>query len=256
MKSKKRVPKWLKFLDGKPNNIWFSAELLKEFDRQLKPQFENYFQRPMNWERLWLFVEPIPEKYYLKFVETNEGLKITRLKAKIKCGQMSIDCIISWNSKEGNQFYHPSTSDISDDLKVLLEWINEDTTFKGKFPGLEDKPEMTRMDLDADFEVFIEGRHLTHEGNMEIIMSDISEEKIVAEVLNESLQRWNNDEEIIEGAPENRGYFHQLDFEEKQGNKLIYYLDCGSAVTGAHEYFMESLNQKTGGIEKVVFKPI
>lgn len=256
MKSDKKLPKWLEFLDASPYNIWFTPELLSEFDRQLKPQFEKYFQLPMNWERMWLFVEPVPEEYYLKYLETDEGLKTTRLKAEIKFGQMPIDCIIGWWSEKENNFIHPSTNDLPDDLEIVLEWINEDTTFKHKFPGLEDKLGMNKMDLDTGFPVFIEGRHLSHEGYMEVYLSDMSDEKKVGEVLTDSLSRWNNDEETITGAPEHRGYFHQLDFEKKEGNKLIYYLDCGSAIEGAHEYFMENLNKNYKGVEKVIFKPI
>lgn len=252
---KKKHLKWLEFLrESSVSN--FSLELLEEFDRQLKPQFEKYFQRPMNWERLWLFVEPVPEEFYLKNIETKEGVKWTSLEAWIRFGQMSIHCFISWKSKGECQFIHPSTKDIPKDIEVVLTWINDDTVLKDKYPGVENMPEMNKMDLGTTFDVFIEERYLTHEGFMEIYLADLSGESKVKDILNESLSLWNNHENQIYGAPENRGLFHQLDFEKREDNKLIFYLDCGSAIEGAHEFFMENLNKKFKGVEKVVFRAI
>ncbi len=135
--------KWLEFLGGESSDSWFSFQLIKEFDKQLKPQFENYFQRPMKWDRLWFFVEPSDEKYYLRYKETEEGIKKTYLKSQIRFAQMGIDCTISWRSKKINQFIHPSTKNLPDDLEIILEWI-DDSKKKDKFPGLEFKPEMNK----------------------------------------------------------------------------------------------------------------
>ncbi len=253
MDSCKKVPKWLKYLNSSPV---FSSCILAEFDRQLKPQFEDYFQRSMNWERLWLFVEPIPKEYYLKYFENKNGVKITNLKAELTFGQMYIDCVISWWSRTKNDYYVPYASNLPDDLEIKLTYIDENNPWKERYPGIEDKPKLTRLDLNTTFEVFIEGFHFSHEGYMEIYLSDIADEKEIDSILLESWNLWNNHEEVIGGAPDHRGIFHELGIEKRESNKLIYYLDCGSAIEGAHEFFMENLSKKTTGIEKVIFKPI
>ncbi|TVR89025.1 MAG: hypothetical protein EA411_03305 [Saprospirales bacterium] len=209
----------------------------------------------MKWDRLWFFVEPSDEKYYLRYKETEEGIKKTYLKSQIRFAQMGIDCTISWRSEKENQFIHPSRKDLPDDLEVVLEWL-DDSKKKDKFPGLEYKPEMNRLDLDTSFDVYMEGKNLTHEGYMEVYLSDSSDESRVREILSESLALWNNHEIKIDNAPENRGLFHQLKFEEMEGNKMKYYIDCGSAAIGPHEFFMENLSKHFKGVEKVIFKPI
>lgn len=253
MTSRKIKAKWLKYLNSTPV---FSSFILAEFDRQLKPQFEGYFQRSMNWNRIWLYVEPIPKEYYLKYFENENGVKITSLKAELTYGSIYIDCVISWWSKKENDFFYPWTHNIPDDLEVRLTYIDTNNPWKDKFPGIEDKIMLKKLDLNTTFEVFIEGNHFSHEGYMEIYLSDVSGDKEIDSILLESWDLWNNEEEFIEGAPENRGIFHELGIERRESNKLIYYLDCGSAIEGAHEFFMENLSKRFNKIEKVIFKPI
>jgi hypothetical protein len=247
--------KWLEYFKGLYE---LSPDFVKEMDTQLRPIFEVYFGRPLNWALLYLFVEPTGKA--LQYTVDDGGKKVASLECAIKYGAMNIWCDVIWYPIDEDRYVEPS-EDIGSG-KVIFEVINyyDGNNRRDSFPGIEVVMPYSELNLGLDFPVIIEGKQIGHEGYIAIEVTDVS----VLPDLNSSIadiqKQWNEDDgQKIEIEPFTgyRGLLHGLYFSEQEDeNTIILYFDSGSAVDGVHEHIIKTIAKKIPGIKRVEIRQL
>lgn len=244
--------KWLDMLIGSPS---FSDEFLIEFDLQMKPQFERFFSKAMNWNRLWFYVEPIDRNLVFSNELSNEGRKRTQLfTSEIRCGQMGIPCKIYWESITEDRYVHSSEKIKQGEIKIVLESA-EESYWKHRFPGIDDKLSLNILDFVTVFPVVMEGPQFSHEGYYEVLVDDSQPLIDIEKSFSQSISQWNDPGFGIAETPKHRGLFHELYMDYQEDGKYKFYFDSGSSIEGAHKYFIEQLSKEVKGILKIVIRP-
>lgn len=245
--------KWLKyFKEG-----WeASNEFINEMNKQIPPQFESFLGRKLNWQKLWLFVEPIPNTEE-KIITPNGEKRVYLHHAAIEYGQYPIYINLYWESKNKNQWIDVIEKVNPDDIVFVLESINDENGFADIFPSAEDEEKIFKLTANTYFPIEMDQKNLPHEGYFifEIDSPEIMEH--IKDTLYRVSDEWNLDIIINGLSLEQRGIFHDLYLEEDHEEQNAFYFDTGSAINGSpHEYFLETLSKEVAGIKKVRIQSI
>lgn len=99
-----------------------SDVFIDEMHNQLTMQYENYFGEKIDWSKnISLFIEPISEKYVLKYFIDKNNKTIGVLTAELKFLRYSIPTKISWYALNGNEKIHPNTYKGDVDIKFEIK---------------------------------------------------------------------------------------------------------------------------------------
>lgn len=231
-----------------------SFTFIEQFDAQLRPQFETYFGREMDWKKLLLFIEPSTEVLFFNEVQ---GIKIGLLFCSLNYGSWPIYCQIAWRSEDGSQFIRPEMKELNERLIFKLYKFDDSHELASKFPGIDSEPELLRLGSALNFPVYLLNGVISHEGNLLISFKDNSKVEEVQRIFTRVQALWNDDDRVIESFPAYRGKLHQIYFTEwtEEGQAEFYY-DTGSAIDGVHEYLISSLKEMEDDILKVELEAI
>lgn len=238
---RKVIPKWLKDAHSRYPNDEFFIQL----HEQAPPLFEKLVNKKIDWQRAWLFIEPIDDKYIFHYglgpVYKNDNKEIVLM----KCSLGSVNGNIGWYNNSG-----PETITIHDEigdrqLKFQLYDFDLRPNLFFTILGIEnirEKKPLTKID---DYNVYFE--FMPHEGYVAIQFKEVpsaEEIELIGSRLEEGRNSWNTQLK--------KGLFHNIYFEEIIEEKTaLFYFDNGSAEDGVFEFILQKLSGMNLRIEKV-----
>lgn len=239
---KSKIPKWL----DHAYSCYPNREFWNQLHEQVPQLFENLVGRKINWQKTWLFIEPIGDKYIFHYsLETPHLYGPSREFVLMKCRLGSVEGNIGWYNTSGLE-----TITIHDEIgERKLKFILKDFEFKPSLfhtiAGFDEKLlRNTLMTIDSTSVYYT---ILEHEGFVAIEFNETPNQetlKMVGDLLEEGRNEWNS-----EGT---RGYFHNIYFSEMfNDNKALYYYDNGSAQAGQFAYILNKLADKSLGLKEI-----
>lgn len=249
--------KKVKWLDYFRDEFNASPSFIHEMDLQLRPVFEGFFGRPMNWLIVWLFIEPTGEA--LKYTIDEKGNKVAKLECALSNRNlMGVWSNVIWYSVDNDRYIEPSEEVTSGQIIFKVIDISDKFNVRDSYPGADYVEPLVELNFGLDFPVMVEGKHIGHEGYICIKSS----EKVMREDMLACVRKiqddWNDEDIEILSFKGYRGKLHQLyqeDDNAEDGTYLLYF-DSGSAVNGVHEYIIKKLAEEYLGIEKIVIKSL
>lgn len=237
-----KIPKWL----DHAYSCYPNKEFWLQFHEQVPLLFENLIGRKINWQRAWLFIEPIGDKYVFHYsLDAPHLHNQNRELVLMKCRLGSVEGNIGWYNNSGLE-----TITIHDEIGVRkLKFILLDFELRASLfytiPGVDDTQKKNTLMMIDNTSVFF--TIIEHEGLVAIEFDEAPNHetlKMVGDLLEEGRNEWNSD-----GA---RGYFHNIYFSEMLNDKkALYYYDNGSAQEGQFIYILNKLAGKSLGLKKV-----
>lgn len=240
--------KWLKyFKEG-----WeASNEFINEMNRQIPPQFESFLGRKLNWQKLWLFVEPVGET--LQKIISPDGIKKTYLlTAHIEKGWCPVYISLFWKSKENDKWIEVHEKIDPDDIVFVLESVNDKFGCAEKFPSVEADKKTHMLQVETYFPVEMDQKNVPHEGYFifEVESPEIPDK--IKDTLYRVSDEWNQEITINGLSLDQRGIFHEVYLADYHDEPNAFYFDTGSAINGnPHEFFLEQVGKEVNGIIKV-----
>jgi len=240
--------KWLKyFKEG-----WEATnEFINEMNKQIPHQFESFLGRKLNWQKLWLFVEPIANTEE-KTTTSNGEKRVYLHHASLQYGQCPIYITLYWESKDKNCWIDVTEKVNPNDIVFVLESINDKIGFAEKFPSAETEEKIFKLQVNTYFPVEMDQKNLAHEGYFifEVEFPEILDK--IKDTLYRVSNEWNQDININGLSLDQRGIFHELYLAEYYDEPNAFYFDTGSAINGnPHEYFLEQVSKAVKGVIKV-----
>lgn len=240
--------KWLKyFKEG-----WeASNEFINEMNRQIPPQFESFLGKKLNWQKLWLFVEPIPNTEE-KIITPNGEKRVYLLTARIKYNQCSVLITLYWEAKDKSRWIEVNENINPEDITFVLESINDKYGFADIFPSAEDEEKINKLTANTYFPIEMDQKNVPHEGYFifEVESPEIPDK--IKDTLYRVSDEWNQEITINGLSLDQRGIFHDLYLAEHHDEPNAFYFDTGSAINGNPlEFFLEQVGKEVQGIIKV-----
>lgn len=231
-----------------------SKSFLRQMDEQLRPLFEVYFNRKLNWDKLWLYFETLPIPIIF---EEKEGMKFTRLICQLRYGYYSIDCEIKWMNQDGTKHIDPDFYDSEEQLIFSILSIKDDHNRMKDFPGMEDNKPLKLIHTSTSFPVVLLDGVFSAEGNFLISLKNESIAQEVLRIFMKAHASWNDDTLELYSYPLNRGKLHEICLSGYTDDCIAcFYFDIGTAIDGIHEYLISSLKTIEDDIKKVEVKAI
>ncbi len=242
--------KWLKYFK---EGVEASNEFINEMNRQIPPQFESFLGRKLNWQKLWLFVEPIGiDKTIQNFITKDGDKKVYLHHACLKYGQCPTYITLYWESKNKNQWIDVIEKVNPDDIVFVLESINDEIGFADIFPSAEDEEKINKLTANTYFPIEMDQKNVPHEGYFifEVESPEIPDK--IKDTLYRVSDEWNQDITINGLSLDQRGIFHEVYLADYHDEPNAFYFDTGSAINGnPHEFFLEQVGKEVKGIIKV-----
>jgi hypothetical protein len=241
-----------KWLDYFKSYVTYDS-FLNEMNKQIPTQFENLLGKKLEWNKVWLFVEPIGKDKIFEKIITQNGIKrVYLLTAEIRYRQCPVSIHLFWQSKDKNRWIDVTEKINGDDIIFVLESINDEFGCAEKFPSAEAEEKIFSLNTNTYFPVEMDQKNVPHEG---YFIFEVESPEIPAKI-KDTLYRvsneWNMDLNINGLSLEQRGIFHDLYLDEYHDEANAFYFDIGSAINGnPHEYFLEQVGKEVKGIVKV-----
>jgi len=239
---KRKIPKWLKYA----HSLYPNDEFFVQFQDQVPLLFEDLIGRKIDWQRAWLFIEPISEKYIFHYsLDAPLIHHQNRELVLMKCSLGSVHGNIGWYNNSGLE-----TINIQDEigdrkLKFVLNEFDLRAKYFHSIPNIEQKSE--KKILMKIGEIAVSYDILPHEGYVAIHFKENPQPEIVNEIgelLEEGRGEWNHSGD--------KGLFHNIYFTEMEEEKVaLFYFDNGSAHDGLFAFILNKLADKELGIERI-----
>jgi hypothetical protein len=239
--------KWLdNYGGGKVNNF------ILEMDKQLRPLYEAKIGGKLDWDKIWLFIEP--GGVYDFHTYNQEGRSITyNLSANLLGGSNWVPIPLFWIYLPENKHISSLSNIKPGEVRFGIGEILDDTFVK----FLLVKKEVTNLKkqkYDVYYDVMMYSALFPHEAHITIRLRENDDITHIVNVLNDAINVWNDDS--IEGdfnLPKGeRGKFHSFYKIDENDNKNTFYLDSGSTTEGAFEYLLFCLDKKSNSIEELI----
>ena len=236
-----KIPKWLKDAHSRYPNDEFFIQL----HEQAPPLFEKMINKKIDWQKAWLFIEPINDKYIFHYGLGPVFKNVNRELVLMKCSLGSVNGNIGWYNNSG-----PETLTIHDEigdrqLKFQLYDFDLRPDLFFSIPGsnvTREKKILTKVD---DFNVYFE--FIPHEGYIAIHFKEMPSDdniELLRNILENGRNTWNTEF--------NKGLFHNIYFEEvNEERTALFYFDNGSAENGVFEFILQKLSGENLEIEKI-----
>ena len=245
---KKKTPKWLKYA----HSCYPNDEFFHQLDDQIRPMFEKLVGEKINWDKAWLSIEPIDDKYIFHIEIADAPLLEvykTRELVKMKCRLGAVEGYIGWYNESGLETIYIDDEIRKRKLKFQLYDFEYKSNLFHTISLIKNRREKQLFLKIGDIEVIHDG--IGHEGYLGLCFNKIPKAdsiKSIGDMLIEARNTWNS--EI------NKGLFHDIYFDkiDDENNKLVlFYYDNGSAQEEVFEYILNSLKGNDFGIKKIEF---
>ena len=239
---------WLKYFQENENA---SDSFINEMHNQLIYEFDRLMGKKLNWNKIWLFVEPV--EGVLWYEKDSDNKLIGILDCFLSYGKYDIETQIIWYSDKRDKDISVSSDFKKGDLHFeIRKFLAEDWKIR-HFPEYNYDIKKNQLSLDLNFPVYCVNKEaFVHEGYF-IIKIDKEYLDKVKEFVNLFVSKWNrknNNGDLIS----TNGFIHTIEFLKWEKNKksAVFYIDSGSAKTQWFYDFLkglDSLQIKTKSVE-------